>query len=79
MQHAIADLLPHCYNSKLCLPVIPGEGAVLFKTVWFFPHKVFPEAEAKISTSLSIIFPIHIRKNVRISMYIAGRVSIKFS
>jgi hypothetical protein len=29
----------HCYNRKVCLPVIPGEGAVSFMTVWFFPHK----------------------------------------
>jgi hypothetical protein len=33
--------LMHCYNRKVCLPVIPGEGAVSFMTVWFFPHKNF--------------------------------------
>ncbi len=33
--------LLHCYNRKVCLPVIPGEGAVSFTTVWFFPHKNF--------------------------------------
>ncbi len=31
----------HCYNRKVCLPLIPGEGAVSFMTVWFFPHKNF--------------------------------------
>ncbi len=31
----------HCYNRKVCLPVIPGKGAVSFMTVWFFPHKNF--------------------------------------
>jgi hypothetical protein len=28
----------HCYNRKVCLPVITGEGAVLFRSVCFFPH-----------------------------------------
>jgi hypothetical protein len=31
----------HCFNSKVCLPIIPGERAVSFKTVWFFPHNYF--------------------------------------
>jgi hypothetical protein len=44
-------LLFHCYNRKVCLPVIPGEGAVSFKTVWFFPINISPEAEGKISTN----------------------------
>jgi hypothetical protein len=48
--------------------VIPGEGAVSFKTVWFFSHKYFPEAEGKISTNppLMELFP---QISVNISVY----------
>jgi hypothetical protein len=45
----------HCSNRKVCLPVIPGEGAVSFRTVWFFPIKLFQEAEGKISTNPSLM------------------------
>jgi hypothetical protein len=73
-----ALLLLHCYNRKVCLPVIPGEGAVSFTTVCFFPIKILPEAEGKISTNQSLmeLFP-HICKYLSIYIYIAGRVPIK--
>jgi hypothetical protein len=34
----------HCYNSKDCLPVLSGSGAVSFRTEWFFFHKMFPRS-----------------------------------
>jgi hypothetical protein len=56
----------HCYNRIVCLPVIPGEGAVSFMTAWIFPIPS-PEAEGKISTNPSFMerFP-HISGNISV-------------
>ncbi len=55
----------HCCNRKVHLPGIHGEDAVSFRTVGDFSHKIFPEADNKISTSPEIVhvnFPINIGK-----------------
>jgi hypothetical protein len=63
----------HYSNSKVCLPVIPGEGAVPFKTVWFFPINTSPEAEGKISTNLLLtLFSHTYLQNLSIYIFIAG-------
>jgi hypothetical protein len=82
-QHPCSTQLRICCHTVIAVNSVYQlyleKGLFRSRLCGFFPIKFSPEAEAKISTSLSIIFPIHIRKNVRISMYIAGRVSIKFS